>query len=75
MRFEEALYNFRSEIQKEYGTGHDLLKIAVSYELFDVIYSEFHTGSAKYCYFSTIAQGSDFKIFDIEIVARKKDTF
>ena len=73
MNFEEALHRFRHEIRDKYHNG-EILKIAVDTPLFDDIIREVYTNSKGH-YGFTNSFVNDFRLFGIEIVARKKDTF
>jgi len=74
MEIEEALHNFIRELTTEYGVKDPIIKIALSHEAFDaVMLAACKSDLYKYSY--RPSNCNDFRIFDVPIVARRKDEF
>lgn len=74
MSFEEALFEFRNKLTKEYGVDDGLVKIALSPELFDRVFYELAQKAVKPFYSSIMATG-EIKFMGIQLVARRRDDF
>lgn len=72
MRFEEALYQFVTELKRQYGDDDHLIKIAIHPEMMKTVFIEMSKNNQ---YGMNLGNYGDFRLFDIQIVPRTKDTF
>lgn len=75
MKFTEALHVLKNELLKEYGPNAEIIKIGVSYELYDCIMKDVFSGG-NYSHIRVgFVEANEPKILGVSIVPRKKDDF